>query len=72
MEKKFKDLNLIIHNNYIPIDKEENLKDEGSEAEKNSNLNDNTNRININIWKYIIRIYLEKLNEDNKNIQKIH
>ena len=66
MEKKFKNLSLIIHNNYIPI---ENLKEDNNEN-KNNNLNDNTNRININIWKYIIRNFLYNHDEENKNNQK--
>ena len=66
MEKKFKDLSLIIHNNYIPMDyNEENL-------DNNNNLNDGTNRININLWKYIIRTYLEMHEKEAKNVQGLN
>ena len=65
MDRKFKDLSLIIHNKYTPLE-----KNNENNSEDNYNLNDNTNRININIWKYIIRNYLENHGEKNKPLQK--
>ena len=65
MEKKFKDLSLIILNKYTNIEK----SDEDN-SESIDNLNDNTNRININIWKYIIRNYLESHAKKIENVQK--
>ena len=59
---------MIIHNKYIPLDKLENSTQEINND--NSNLNDNTNRININIWKQIIRNYLSNHIEENQNMQK--
>ena len=67
MDKNFKDLSLIIHNKYIP---EDNLENKTQINKSDYNLNDNTNRININIWKFIIRNYLDNHDEESKNVQK--